>query len=222
MQEIRVRFQKTGRARYISHLDLTRAMSRAVRRAALPVWYTEGFNKHPYLTFAAPLSLGYEGLAESMDFRLIQEVPPQEIVRRLNGVLPEGLTVLSAAEPVYKAKDLAAARYRLTWAGDLSCFAAFLAQETIPAEKRTKKGGTKPLDLKPFLQSADGLSEDGEASGVMTMELTLPCGSSQNINPSLIAAAYNAFARERTGKEQAAECRVLRTGLFCAQGVPFA
>ena len=56
----------------------------------------------------------------------------------------------------------------------------------------------------------------------MTMELTLPCGSSQNINPSLIAAAYNAFARERTGKKQAAECRVLRTGLFCAQGVPFA
>ncbi|MBQ9964192.1 MAG: DUF2344 domain-containing protein, partial [Clostridia bacterium] len=58
---MRITFSKTGSARYISHLDLNRTMTRAVRRAGLPIWYTEGFNRHPYLTFAAPLSLGYEG-----------------------------------------------------------------------------------------------------------------------------------------------------------------
>ena len=71
MKEIRIRFKKTGRAKFISHLDLTRTMIRAVRRAGIPVWYTEGFNRHPYVTFAAPLSLGFEGLNECMDTRLV-------------------------------------------------------------------------------------------------------------------------------------------------------
>ena len=144
MREVRIRFRKTGRARYISHLDLTRAMTRAVRRAGLPIWYTEGFNKHPYLTFAAPLSLGFEGLAESMDLRLLEDVPEDEIVRRLNAVLPEGLVAVSAAEPVHKAGELETARYRLTFTGELSQMAAFLAQDAILVEKRTKKGGMKP------------------------------------------------------------------------------
>ena len=77
---IRLVFSKTGKARYISHLDLNRAMIRAVRRARLPVWYTEGFNRHPYVTFAAPLSLGYEGMHETMDLRLEGEMPMGELV----------------------------------------------------------------------------------------------------------------------------------------------
>ena len=64
---VRVLFSKTGRARYISHLDLNRAMTRAMRRAEIPLWYTEGFNRHAYLTFAAPLSLGTESVCERMD-----------------------------------------------------------------------------------------------------------------------------------------------------------
>ena len=67
---VRIFFSKSGRARYISHLDLNRTMTRAVRRAGLPIWYTEGFSRHPYLTFAAPLSLGFEGERETMDLRL--------------------------------------------------------------------------------------------------------------------------------------------------------
>ena len=59
---VRLVFSKTGRARYISHLDLNRTMARVLRRAGIPLWYTEGFNKHPYITFAAPLSLGCESL----------------------------------------------------------------------------------------------------------------------------------------------------------------
>lgn len=102
MKNVRIRFEKTGRAKYISHLDLNRTMTRALRRAELPIWYTEGFNRHPYITFAAPLSLGYEGLRESMDFRLEEEVADGEVVDRLNGVMPEGLRVVSCAEAVMK------------------------------------------------------------------------------------------------------------------------
>ena len=70
-KDVRVWFSKTGTARYISHLDLNRCMSRAFHKAKLPLWYTEGFNPHVFLTFAAPLSLGFEGRHESMDIRLI-------------------------------------------------------------------------------------------------------------------------------------------------------
>ena len=49
MREVRLRFSKTGRLKYISHLDINRAMSRALKRAGIPLWYTEGFNPHPYM-----------------------------------------------------------------------------------------------------------------------------------------------------------------------------
>lgn len=88
LNTVRLCFSKTGRAKYISHLDLTRTMTRVIRRAGIPLWYTEGFNRHPYITFAAPLSLGYEGLRESMDLRLEEELPMEELVGRMNAAAP--------------------------------------------------------------------------------------------------------------------------------------
>ena len=61
MYGIRIFFEKVGVARYISHLDLMRNFERAMRRADIPFWYTEGFNPRPFLTFALPLSLGVAG-----------------------------------------------------------------------------------------------------------------------------------------------------------------
>ena len=58
MVDVRLWFQKCGDARYISHLDLSRCMQRALKRSGLPIWYTEGFNPHAYVTFALPLSMG--------------------------------------------------------------------------------------------------------------------------------------------------------------------
>ena len=81
-KDVRVWFSKTGTARYISHLDLNRCMSRAFHKAKLPLWYTEGFNPHVFLTFAAPLSLGFEGRRESMDIRLIEEMPYAELIEK--------------------------------------------------------------------------------------------------------------------------------------------
>ena len=95
MENVRVFYQKTGRGKYISHLDMTRCMKRALRRAGIPVWYTEGFNPHVYMTFALPISLGFESLCETMDIRLTQPMSLEEIKERLNRVLPEGITAVS-------------------------------------------------------------------------------------------------------------------------------
>ena len=64
MKTVRVFFKKLGRMKFISHLDMTRFMSRLITKANIPVWYTEGFNQHLYMNFAVPLSLGFEGLYE--------------------------------------------------------------------------------------------------------------------------------------------------------------
>ena len=85
MKDYRIVFEKRGRVKYISHLDLNRCMLRAVRRSGLPAWYTEGFHPHMYLMFPLALSLGAESTCEVMDIRLTQEVPPEEILARLRG-----------------------------------------------------------------------------------------------------------------------------------------
>lgn len=205
---VRLHFSKTGRARFISHLDLNRTMTRALRRAGVPIWYTEGFNKHPYVTFTAPLSLGYEGMRECMDVRLLEDIPAEELVERMNAVMPEGLAVINAAPAVKKPGELTAARYRLTFDCPPETLVAFLAQPAVTAEKTNKKKEVRAVDLTPLLAGAR--REDSE------LLLTLPCGSSDTVNPSLIGQALAAFA----GAE--IPCRVCRLMLLDGEGNEFA
>ncbi len=182
---IRILFSKTGRARYISHLDLNRTMIRAIRRAQLPIWYTEGFNRHPYVTFAAPLSLGYEGERETMDLRLQEPMEPEELVRRLDGAMPEGLHVYAAAPAERKAGEAVLARYRVSLGCSPDLVRELLARPSILAEKRTKKKTMKTLDLKPVLE-ASGAEVRESADGGTELELVLPCGGELSVNPSLL------------------------------------
>ncbi len=185
---VRITFSKTGRARFISHLDLNRTMTRAVRRADLPIWYTEGFNRHPYLTFASPLSLGYEGEQETMDLRLEQEMDLAELVARLDAVMPEGLHVIKAAWAVCKAGDVDKAVYRLQLDGcPKEVIEQLLSQSEILVQKRNKKKEWITLDIKPSLEAANvQITQTANGSQI---ELTLPCSSAQTVNPALVAEA---------------------------------
>ena len=109
--DIRVFYKKRGRIKYISHLDMNRCMQRALVRTGLPCWHTEGFNPHLYLTFALPLSLGYESDCEIMDFRLTEEIDLGEVQNRLNAVLPEGLEVYRVALKGEKFDKIVSADY---------------------------------------------------------------------------------------------------------------
>lgn len=212
MQTVRIVFSKTGRAKYISHLDLNRTMSRVMRRAGIPLWYTEGFNRHPYVTFAAPLSLGYEGERECMDIRLEEELPMDELVDRLNAAMPQGLAALEAAPAVMKPGELTAARYRLSLSCSVQEVQALLDRSSIPVEKRTKKKTMKTIDLRPALADA-ALTQAGRGA---LLEVTLPCSSSDTVNPALIAEAL----RQQTGRE-VLPFAVRRLALFGKDGAPF-
>ena len=210
MQTVRIVFEKTGRARFISHLDLVRTMTRVVRRAGIPVWYTEGFNRHPYLTFAAPLSLGYEGLHETMDLRLTQPMDFGAMTAALDGTMPEGLRAINAAEAVCRPGELAAACYRLTFDCPRAEIEALLAQPAIFVEKTSKKKVVRQIDIRP---SFAGAALSGDDTGTV-MTVTLPCSSSETVNPGLFLTALNAGGGSR-------HCRVLRLELLTAQGTPF-
>ena len=102
MKPVRIWFRKEGSARYISHLDLTRCFSRAMHKAKIPLWYTEGFSPRAYMVFALPLSLGIRGERESLDIRLEQDMAPEELVSRLNAALPPDLPVFAVTDLVMK------------------------------------------------------------------------------------------------------------------------
>ena len=203
MKTVRIIFSKTGRAKYVSHLDLMRTMTRALRRAAIPLWYTEGFNRHPYLTFAAPLSLGYEGERESMDIRLEEEMDYATLVAQLNAALPEGICAVEAVEAQAKVKELVSAVYHIRLDVSAAVVSDLLSHAEILVEKRTKKKTMKTIDIKPFFANA---KVEATGEGTCIMAVTLPCGSADNINPALFMSALESV----TGAPVSSEVRRLK------------
>ena len=106
MDKLRLRFEKTGRAVYISHLDLMQTMQRAFFRANYALKYSEGFNPHPQISIALPLSVGTGSRCELMDFRLTEDADLLAMPGRLTAVMPEGIVVTDVYEPARKCAEL--------------------------------------------------------------------------------------------------------------------
>lgn len=187
MRSVRVFFKKTGNMKFISHLDMNRFMIRMVRMSKIPVWYSEGFNPHPYITFALPLSLGFESSYEIMDIRLDKdEYPNKSVFEALKKLMPEGIEIFDCKDPVMKAGEVAYADFEIDFGTQISeitpIFETFLSSDTITAEKKTKKGGYKTIDLKGFIKSYK--------IGENTISLTLAAGGSNNLNPKLLLDTF--------------------------------
>ena len=213
--DYRLFYTKTGRLKYISHLDVNRLMQRALNRSGLPVWYSEGFNPHIYITFALPLALGIESTYEVMDFRLTTEFPENEIADAITRSLPEEMAVISVAKPIEKPQAIASAEYEVTFrAGQIdleSSWNRFIDQPSIMAEKKTKRG-IKELDLKSELISS---SYHSTGEGV-TVVLRLPAGSENNVSPLLLTDAFFAFMNE-----PAINTEYKKTGVFTKENKLF-
>lgn len=194
MRCVRVWFSKTGLSKYISHLDLNRCMTRAVRRAGIPLWYTEGFNPHPYLNFSLPLSLGAEGLNESMDIRIEGEMENGEILKKLKEVMPDGIDVFDVTDPENTPHDIAFAEYAITlqFCGEADKFLQSsleaLSGKELIVEKPGKSGRKKVMkqvDLLPNIQSCQ-MEKVGDDVKIHTV---LPAGDKMNLNPTLLTEA---------------------------------
>ena len=190
MREIRIRFSKTGQAKYISHLDINRAFSRAFARAKLSLYYTEGFNPHPYMSFSLPLSLGVESLCENVDIRITDGMTDGEIKERLNAVLPEGIRVVDVYENFLDSKEIAYSDYvyKLEFRDNeaaLEKLKRVLEADEILALKKGKKGKRRILketDIKQFIVSYNISIRDN----MIVLNTRLLAGQEKNLNPSLL------------------------------------
>lgn len=190
MREVRLRFAKKGRLKYISHLDINRAMSRAFARAKIPLWYTEGFNPHPYMSFSLPLSLGVESLCESVDIRLIEDISNEEIKRRMNSVLVDDMKILDVYDDFRDCSEIAYSDYVFKFDFDdndtaLQKIKNVLDSDEIIAMKKAKKGKRRILkqtDIKPFIDKYNISLRDN----MIVLNIRLFAGTQKNLNPSLL------------------------------------
>lgn len=200
MRSIRIFFEKKNMAKYISHLDLMRCFSRAVKRARLNIWYTEGFNPHAFMTFSLPLSLGTESFCESVDIRMLDETPLDEIKDRLNETLPSDIRITKVAEPVHKADEIAFAEFEIRLNTDNPEKVKASVEEKISAdeiivEKKAKQGRKKvlkPVDIKGNIHTYE--LETGEK--YVLLKIIISAGTKTNINPSLLIDAVTAEVKD--------------------------
>lgn len=195
LKPVRIWFTKDNECKYISHLDLNRVVMRALHKSKLNIWHTEGFNPHPFVTFALPLSLGFKGVKETMDIKLLDDdYNKEEIISALNNCLPSGIKVYDVTEPVMKAGKIAQALFEINLypeTVDLDTlynnFTELLNQSEILVMKKTKKKGLKEIDIKPHILKVNVTKE----ADCVKCNMLLPAGSTTNINPTLFINAYN-------------------------------
>lgn len=222
MRAVRVWIEKEGRAKYISHLDMNRCFTRAVRRAGLNLWYTEGFNPHPYLNFLTPLSLGQESDGEPLDIRMEDDTPDEEIRTRLNAVLPEGVSVVRVHDAVQKPSQIAFASYtvriKLDTPDEADAFCqrarALLESGELVAEKSGKQGHRKVMKQVRLCDKIRDV-QTGTDGACVVLQAVLHAGNDM-LNPALLADAL----QKAIGTDGLV--RIRRHAFYCADGTQFA
>ena len=189
---LRLLFEKTGDAVWISHLDLMRLFQRAFKRANLQLTHTQGFNPRPSVSIALPLSVGVESKCELLDFSLEGDVPPfEEIEHRLNAALTRGVRVLQVYEGGRKLRELSLLRCRLelTYDGGVpadlpEAVRKLFTSETLLVPKKTKNG-VQEQDIIPMLKEFD-IKTTAENS--IALE-ALVCCQNPTLNPMQLVEA---------------------------------
>ena len=203
----RIKFRKYSVMRFIGHLDVMRFFQKAMRRARIPIAFTEGYSPHMIMSFAQPLGVGVTSDGEYLDIELKEEIAANEAVIRLNEVMVEGLEVVNFVRIPDDKKSsgmtlVAAASYRVTllesaksaeitrelpdsWQSKIE---AFQKQETIVVLKKTKRSEAE-VDIKPMIYQMHKETN--------SIYLFLAAGSEQNLKPDLVMEAFTEFIGEK-------------------------
>jgi radical SAM-linked protein len=181
VQRVRVRYAKRGPLRFTSHRDVARALERALRRARVPVAYSQGFTPHPRISYASAAPTGVASEAEYLELGLQAPMPPAMLVGALDAALSPGLDVLDAVTAAPGSGSLAdrmeASRWRIELSGvepaELRrAVAAFTATDQVLVERLTKQG-RRTLDTRPAVYE---LRVAGPVEGGAGAARTAPSG----------------------------------------------
>ena len=189
---VRIRFSKTEPMQYIGHLDTMRYFQKVLRRAELPVAFSEGFSPHILMSFASPLGVGKTSTGEYFDLDLCERVSSTEIAERIKANLSEGFSVTAVSEIEESKRSngmrvIAAASYHVCLSREIPVsdekIRAFLAQESVMIMRKTKRK-EELTNIRPWIYDLrwenDGFS------------MLLSAGSVQNLKPEPVVDAYAA------------------------------
>lgn len=197
MDKLRLRFKKTGRAVYISHLDLMHTMQRAFSRAGYELKYSEGFNPHPQISIALPLSVGAASLCEIMDFRLKEDAEHSTMAARLSAAMPEGIEVTEVYEQSRKVSEIKWLQIEGVFEYDerdtaemKAALEDFYAAESIVITKKTKRGMGES-DIRPAIKT---ISFEAAEDAVIVKALV--SAQEPTLNPELLAQALRQLKPE--------------------------
>lgn len=193
---LRLLFEKSGKAVWISHLDLMRLFQRAFKRAGLPLTHTQGYNPRPSVSIALPLSVGMESVCELLDFDLeCPTVSPEEIKERLNAALTDGVMVHQVYSDGAKIRDIALLKCRIElryltavtqkMVNDINSL--FSQSELIVPKK--SKNGVQEQNIAPMIRSVKAEAVDENSIAVSA----LICCQNPSLNPALICAAIERY-----------------------------
>lgn len=196
---IRIKFEKFSRARFIGHLDLMRYFQKALRRADLPLEFTKGFHPHPIMSFANPISVGLSSAGEYFDVRLKCDIDIDKAINDLNNVMMEGIQISEIIALPEKTKPSMSLVFKAAYTVYFNlntsiiekdeldkAIETLLNKKEIIYEKQTKKSIVKK-DIKPFIYElyTDYINEDNhyELPKGICIKMIVKAGSEDNITP---------------------------------------
>lgn len=200
MHKIRAQITKEEPLRYISHLDYAGAVERAVRRAGLPVAYSEGFNPHMKLSFASALALGVTSEAEFLEVEFLHPVEPATFLERLRPALPDGIRLVRVKRMMKKQPALMALVDLSVYEMRLPLFLAqekavreaveqYNAKEAVRYIRVSPKKGAKEIDLKQYCRKIE-LQRDGQD---LVLVVPIRVTASGSVKPSEILAVLDEY-----------------------------
>ncbi len=199
MTRIRMKFTKMGNVKFISHLDLSRLMERAFRRAEIPLIFTQGYHPHPKISFATALALGVSSEGEYMDIEIEKPMDLNTLKEQINKQLPKGIQIMECVYIKENAPSLMSVidygayivRCALYQEFDdiriIHAIEDFLEQKEIWIEKISKKSGEKKVNIRPFIKEF-ALSNKDQLQ--CDFRLIVSTGSKQNIKPEVVVETF--------------------------------
>ena len=193
--KVRICFEKQGYSKYISNLDLMRLFQRVFKIAKVDIAYSQGFNPHQKISISNPLPIGISGSEEYMDIQVNSVPDYRNIVKSLNGVLPDGIKVLWASEPKEDLNLIKFADYSVEFGvvNKLDNFTEYVnalkEKDDIVVSKKSKKGIIN-VDIKPHIFSFEIIEGDGY---VFKLHMLLETSDKFNLKPTAVIDAFKKY-----------------------------
>ncbi|HUS58375.1 MAG TPA: TIGR03936 family radical SAM-associated protein [Planctomycetota bacterium] len=156
-QKVRLRFTKKGEVKFLSHHDLMRFFERAIRRAALPVKMSQGFNPRPKFSIAAALGVGVSAEQEILEIELEEQLAPDFVLRKLSQTLINGIAITSAEYTGGKPARISGASYEVQLPLEFvlaeDAAQTLLARELVEVERIAKNKKTRRVNIRPYIRN---------------------------------------------------------------------